>query len=509
MRASTGWSKRELLPLHTRGAACVGARSVPAQAALVIDRARRLRHGHWQGATLVDLGGATASASDGLLLEEQPQYVVRNHPNQPVAIEMSADLAPGVVAETITRPAFHVPATRTRFGGALYRVSARFGFPSRRAGRTTCCHAVAESPLRSGSLQSGMRSSCLRPIVARATFLVMAAGVDTHAAASSCAAISSGYETGSRVVFVSEDRSRQPPLRSEQIVQGAEAATFEVLRRTADDRGPCAGRQVEYGRDHRGVYFRAQRIPGADPRSYAFLEGNYARDRKAIYAFTKRLTSRVDAFRTLAGGYATDGRRHFFDDLAMKGRGFELLGDGSRGYARTAKFVYLKGRVLPGADPGSFEMFKPDVGITRDRRLVFQDRQVIEGADAATFEQIRGYTFKDRGAVYHQGLRLDGIDPATVRVSEFGTYLVDARSVYRAGVPLPGRDAGTFVELQPPWSRDKQSAYYRDAPIPEVDPDTFRATGLDRAEDRRFRYEGVNKVCSFIPGDARGLPTCK
>lgn len=292
-------------------------------------------------------------------------------------------------------------------------------------------------------------------------------------------------------------------------MQGADAATFEVLRRAADDRSPCAGIRVEYGRDRRRVYFRAQRIKGADPRSYLFLEGNYARDKKAVYAFTKRLTSRVDEFRVLAGGYATDGRRHFFDDLVIKGRGFELLGDGSRGYARTEGHVYFKGRLLPGAEPDSFELYKPEVGITRDRRLVFHDHRVIEGADAPTFRQLRGYTFKDRAAVYHQGQRLDGIDPATVRVSEFGTYLIDARSVYRAGVALPGRDADTFVELQPPWSRDKLSTYYDDRSIADVDSSTFRATGLDRAEDRRFRYEGVRRVCSFIPGDAQGLPACE
>lgn len=349
-----------------------------------------------------------------------------------------------------------------------------------------------------------------RPLQLRACLagVSLAAGLAANSAASTCAATTTGYEVGSRVVFVTEDRSQQPTLRLEQIVRGAHAATFEVLRRAADDRGPCAGRQIEYGRDHRHVFYHAQRIEGADVRSYTFLEGNYARDRLAVYALGRRLTERVDSFRILAAGYATDGRRHFFDDQVIPGRRFELLGDGSRGYARTARHVYLKGKVLPGAHPASFELFRPEVGITRDRSSVYQDHQLIEGADAESFEQLRGYTFKDRHAVYHQGRRLDGIDPASVRVSKFGTYLIDARAVYRSGAPLAGRDAATFVELQPPWSRDQHAVYYRDEAVPGVDLASFRTTGLDRAEDRRHRYEGPRTVCAFDPGDTQGLPTC-
>lgn len=346
-------------------------------------------------------------------------------------------------------------------------------------------------------------------VLANVAVVALAAGFGTEAGASSCRAVSSGYDIGPRVVFVTEDRSRQPTVRTELIVHGADPVTFEGLRRAVDEGDSCAARQIAYGRDRKGVFFHARRIPGADPGSYTFLDGNYARDRSAVFAFAKRLSPRVNEFRLLGGGYATDGRRYFFQDQVLEGRGFELLGDGSLGYARTAKRVYLKGRVIAAADPGSFDLFAPEVGITRDSRSIYQDHEAIQGADRATFEQIRGYTFKDRSAVYHQGRRLVGIDPATVRVSEFGTYLIDARSVYRAGERLAGRDAATFVELQPAWSRDSHNAYYRDAPIADVDLDTFKTTGLDRAEDRRYRYEGPHRACGFVPGDDLRLPLCK
>jgi streptogramin lyase len=80
-------------------------------------------------ATQVDLGGVTVTAGDGLLLEGQTLYVVRNRLNQVLAIDLAADFGSGVVAETLTNAAFDVPTTLTRFGGAFYTVNARFGIP--------------------------------------------------------------------------------------------------------------------------------------------------------------------------------------------------------------------------------------------------------------------------------------------------------------------------------------------------------------------------------------------
>ncbi len=344
-----------------------------------------------------------------------------------------------------------------------------------------------------------------------ASHLSIAALGSAGAWASTCPAVSSGYSVGQRVVFIVEDRTLQPPVRIEREVSGAKPASFEVLRRPIDDRGQCAGRQIAYGRDHKHVFHRWQVIPGADPRTYTFIEGSYARDKTAIYAQARRLTTRLDTFRILPAGYASDGRRHFFGDIVIEGRHFELLGDKtqvSRGYARTEQRVYHKGKALPGADPHSFELYKPEAGITRDRRVVYYDDQVIVGADPGTFMQVHGYTFKDRAGVYQQGRRLDGISPGSVRATEFGTYLVDDQSVFKAGVRLAGRDAASFVELQYPWSRDRHAAYYQESPVPDVDLSSFRTTDMDRAEDQNVRYVGPRKVCKFNPSDPQVLPLC-
>jgi sugar lactone lactonase YvrE len=78
-------------------------------------------------ATKIDLNGASASAGDGLLLEGQTLYVVRNRLNQIAVFEPAADRSSAVLVDTITDPNFDVPTTVASFGGALYAVNARFG----------------------------------------------------------------------------------------------------------------------------------------------------------------------------------------------------------------------------------------------------------------------------------------------------------------------------------------------------------------------------------------------
>jgi len=80
-------------------------------------------------ARLIDLGGETVTAGDGILLDGMTLYVVRNRLNQIAVIDMAPDLASGQLVSTITDPAFRVPTTIAEFGNSLYAVNARFGVP--------------------------------------------------------------------------------------------------------------------------------------------------------------------------------------------------------------------------------------------------------------------------------------------------------------------------------------------------------------------------------------------
>jgi len=77
-------------------------------------------------ATLIDLGGAGLPYGDGILLDGFDLYVVQNFLNQIAVVELAPDLSNGVLARTITDPAFRIPATVAGFGRSLYAVNARF-----------------------------------------------------------------------------------------------------------------------------------------------------------------------------------------------------------------------------------------------------------------------------------------------------------------------------------------------------------------------------------------------
>jgi sugar lactone lactonase YvrE len=80
-------------------------------------------------ATTIDLGGATATNGDGILLHGRTLYVVRNQNNLVAVFRLSPDLSAAILTRTISSAGFDVPTTLARFGSSLYTVNARFGTP--------------------------------------------------------------------------------------------------------------------------------------------------------------------------------------------------------------------------------------------------------------------------------------------------------------------------------------------------------------------------------------------
>ena len=75
----------------------------------------------------IDLGGATVTNGDGLLLIGQRLYVVRNRLNQIDVVRLSGGLSSGEVIDTIDSDLFDVPTTVAKHGNRLVLVNARFG----------------------------------------------------------------------------------------------------------------------------------------------------------------------------------------------------------------------------------------------------------------------------------------------------------------------------------------------------------------------------------------------
>jgi sugar lactone lactonase YvrE len=80
-------------------------------------------------ATEVDLGGASLTNGDGLLLRGRTLYVVRNQLDEVAVVRLGPAYRSGTLVDTLTDPDFQVPTTVAAFGSRLYAVNARFGTP--------------------------------------------------------------------------------------------------------------------------------------------------------------------------------------------------------------------------------------------------------------------------------------------------------------------------------------------------------------------------------------------
>jgi hypothetical protein len=74
----------------------------------------------------IDLGTETLTNGDGLLLDGQTLYVVRNQQGLILPVELSEDFSSGEVGEGISDPSFHFPTTIARAGERLLVVNSQF-----------------------------------------------------------------------------------------------------------------------------------------------------------------------------------------------------------------------------------------------------------------------------------------------------------------------------------------------------------------------------------------------
>lgn len=75
----------------------------------------------------VDLGGASLTNGDGLEIDDEILYVVRNQDNLVAVVELDDDLDSGELVDEITSTGFDVPTTAALARDSLWVVNARFG----------------------------------------------------------------------------------------------------------------------------------------------------------------------------------------------------------------------------------------------------------------------------------------------------------------------------------------------------------------------------------------------
>jgi hypothetical protein len=204
-----------------------------------------------------------------------------------------------------------------------------------------------------------------------------------------------------------------------RVVKDVNAATFEVLDdgfvNYEDSPDPkllgyarCDGKIYHYEHfDHKTKCLR-----GADAASFEVLKWGLARDAKKVFKGQYVIKANPRTFRQITSLYSTDGEEVFYDRRVVPEAdpdSFEFLG--GRSWARDKGHVYFQFDIKPGLDPATARV----VGdLLADSSAVYSEvyGNVIPGLDAATVEHLGSYFYRDKSGIYSTqiGSFIEGAD---------------------------------------------------------------------------------------------------
>ncbi|OGC93649.1 hypothetical protein A2389_03295 [Candidatus Adlerbacteria bacterium RIFOXYB1_FULL_48_10] len=161
-------------------------------------------------------------------------------------------------------------------------------------------------------------------------------------------------------------------------------------------------------------------------------------------------------------------------------------------YAADDMYVYYSDKLLPKADPDTFEV---EGAYGYDHRTAYYGGEIIKGVDAGTFTVIGDYWAKDKDRVYSDGNVIVGADPATFELIdvEYEYYGRDATQVFTYDGVIKGAEPETFVPLQYGYAKDAKNVYYNMELMSDADVSTFTVSGYDLdvpydAQDKNHTY---------------------
>ncbi|HEY5912344.1 MAG TPA: DKNYY domain-containing protein, partial [Verrucomicrobiae bacterium] len=201
--------------------------------------------------------------------------------------------------------------------------------------------------------------------------------------------------------------------------------------------------------DSKHVFYMGRPLPGADPKTFEVLLGNYARDARGVF-FGPFRSRKIDhaTFRVLNANFGVDSSRAYFVITPIRGAAAErfrvldasLVAEASgvflqAGYAADATSVWFASGAgiyrIPSADPGTFVSLANRFGY--DREHVYFEHSTLPGADPTTWRVWRGLLSVDKKSVFYTNKRIAGVDRVSIRLlSADGTFM-DRHRVYSSG----------------------------------------------------------------------------
>jgi hypothetical protein len=141
-------------------------------------------------------------------------------------------------------------------------------------------------------------------------------------------------------------------------------------------------------------------LRGADAESFEVLKWGLARDKKKVSKGCYVIKANPQTFRQITSLYSTDGQEVFYDTRVVPEADpatFEFIG--GRSWVKDKSRVFFQAEIVPGPDPATSRV----VGdLLADASAVFLDicGKVVEGLDAATVEHLGYSYYRDKSRVY-------------------------------------------------------------------------------------------------------------
>ena len=192
-------------------------------------------------------------------------------------------------------------------------------------------------------------------------------------------------------MIASCDSGSRYEVRGDQVVYTYWTFSFGRVYDTLPQADVSSFQQVNgwLGHDDRQVFFEAKHVPGADvstlkPKKYPLF-----RDNRDYYYKTKAMhVADVESFEIIKwfehDFWAKDSQRVYFDSLCVEGADVASFKVMSMTVAKDKNHVYYFGRILPLADPLTFEALGKSI-YNRDKNHVWCGDSLMTDADASTF----------------------------------------------------------------------------------------------------------------------------
>lgn len=144
------------------------------------------------------------------------------------------------------------------------------------------------------------------------------------------------------------------------------------------------------GHDGKNVYFQNILVKGADAATVQADKFPLLYDKRDYYYKGVAMhVANVDKFKTLKwfedDMWATDGTYAFYDSIRIKPQDMNSFKVKTYNMAVDSKYVYRYGKILPLADPATYEE-EWDGYFSRDKSHIWHAGTLLEDADYATFK---------------------------------------------------------------------------------------------------------------------------